>query len=159
MSDYRTGRGKPPKAWQFKEGQSGNPGGRPKKHTGVDVISILDEPVAVMQNGKTRELSPSELTMRHMVKRALKNEDFGAMKYLIEQFEKYDALLIAETEQSSGVLSLPSSMPWTMAIEMAMQFGVPPWSDADLAVGRAAYIAQRSEEDRKIDEAIGYPDL
>jgi uncharacterized protein DUF5681 len=48
MADkYEVGFGKPPKASQWKKGQSGNPGGRPKTRIDLlqDAAAILAEPV------------------------------------------------------------------------------------------------------------------
>lgn len=158
MSDYRVGRGRPPRNWQFKPGQSGNPGGRPKKSSAIDVMAILDEPVTISQEGKTRKMSPAEVTLLRMVKRAIKDEDLHSILYLIERFERY-GLLAPLPSAFNSVLRLPNTMPWRMACNMAERFGMPPWNDKQKAIGREHYIATRTEEERAMDEAMGYPDL
>ena len=69
MSDYSVGKGRPPRNWQFKPGQSGNPGGRPKKTGAIDVRAILDEPMTAIQEGRARTVSPKEAVLRKMVRR------------------------------------------------------------------------------------------
>ena len=61
---YEVGYRKPPKATQFKQGQSGNPHGRPKgtKNLKTDLIEELGEHITLSEGGKpsgcpSRELS------------------------------------------------------------------------------------------------------
>ena len=96
MSDdaYQVGYGQPPKHTQFRSGQSGNPKGRPKQK---DVASaqyshLLDEPILVQQQGKKQKMSPKEISLRKILKKALEKSDVKSIAYLFEQFEKYDAL-------------------------------------------------------------------
>ncbi|MFC6487694.1 DUF5681 domain-containing protein [Nitratireductor sp. GCM10026969] len=156
MSDYKVGRGRPPRESQFKPGQSGNPGGRPKKNGTVDVLSTLEEPVRVVQNGRECVMSPKEATMRTMVAKAVKKGDLNTIIYLIEQFEKYG--LLAQPKASS-VLRLPNSMPWRMALEVASRFGAPLWTKSQILDVRKHYLASHTEEERLLDEALEYLDL
>jgi len=159
MSDYRVGKGRPPRNWQFKPGQSGNPGGRPRKKQGVDVIGLLDEPVAVSQDGRTRSLPPAEVMLRRIVKRALKDDDLRSILFLIEQFHHHEVFAPPASTGYGGVLPLPNSMPWAMALDLAERFGLPPWNEKQKALGRERYLATRTEEERVVDEAMEYPDL
>lgn len=61
MSNYTVGKGRPPRNWQFKPGQSGNPGGRPRKKPGIDVLTLLDQPITVAQEGQAIEMQPGGL--------------------------------------------------------------------------------------------------
>lgn len=159
MSDYSVGKGRPPRNRQFKPGQSGNPGGRPKKKQGVDVLGLLDEPVAVSQDGRARNLPPAEVMLRRMVKRALKDDDLRSILYLIEQFHRHEVFAAPASTGHAGVLPLLNTMPWAMALDLAERFGPPPWSEKQKAVGRERYLATRTEEERVVDEAMEYPDL
>ena len=50
-------------------------------------------------------------------------------------------------------------MPSRMADIMFERFGVPPWSQAKLAKGRAAYLATRTDEEKQVDDLLEYKDL
>lgn len=158
---YKVGYGRPPRAHQYPKGRSGNPSGRPRKQKATpNVLAVLDEPVPVRVNGEFQEMHPKEVELRQHVKAALAG-DLPALKYLIELFSKHGVLTpAADDQQSGGVVWLPiTSMPWAMAFQMGQQFGLPPWSAAQIAKGRARYIAGRSALEAQIDDAIGYPDL
>ncbi|MBL4544643.1 MAG: hypothetical protein JKP95_01895 [Oceanicaulis sp.] len=60
QSEYEVGYGKPPKATQFKKGQSGNPRGRPKmqpKDVAAHMSDLLAEKRPVRVDGKTVMMS------------------------------------------------------------------------------------------------------
>lgn len=80
--DYEIGKGKPPKAFQFKPGQSGNPRGRPKgsHNFATDVRAMLKMPVKVKRNGKSETKSTQ---MGSLIR--LREEAFsGKTRLLIE---------------------------------------------------------------------------
>lgn len=158
--DYENGYGKPPKKHQFKPGKSGNPKGRPAKKGApeIDIEAILNREMKVMHNGKKIKMSPREIALRKILKKALNSKDLQSIKYLLDQFERFGVLEIPEASQG-GVLTLPNTMPFSMAFLIAEQFGVPPWTEKELSAGRADYLATRTEEKRIIDEQIGYKDL
>jgi len=74
--DYEVGYGKPPKSGQFKKGKSGNPKGRPKgtRNFKTDVLSVLNEPVKVSRNGKTKSVSTQAATLARLREKALKGD-------------------------------------------------------------------------------------
>jgi hypothetical protein len=57
-TDYIVGYGRPPKERQFAAGKSGNPKGRPKgsRTMGAMLQDILNQKIAVTENGKTRRI-------------------------------------------------------------------------------------------------------
>lgn len=157
---YEIGHGKPPLHTRFKKGQSGNPKGRPRASdcATLDLQAILNEPVPVTKDGVTRTMSPKEAELRVYLEKAVNKKDFNAIKYLIEQFEKYGAIK-PDVVQRGGVLHLPNTMPWPLPLLMMERYGEPPWTQAQKAAVRAEYIESRSDEDRIKDERIGYEDL
>lgn len=70
---YEVGRNKPPKAAQFKKGQSGNPRGRPKGalNKNTVVARILAEQIPVTENGERRVITKFEAIVKAIVHRAI----------------------------------------------------------------------------------------
>jgi hypothetical protein len=91
--NYEVGYRKPPKASQFKPGQSGNPRGRSKGSKGGKTLlrQALDEKVVVNEGGVMRRFTKRELFFRALVARALKDNRFAAL--LIKTMEQYDIML------------------------------------------------------------------
>lgn len=87
MSEFEIGFKKPPKDWQFKPGQTGNPNGRPKKKPDpvAEVVqSVLDAPMQYREKGRTKTASRREVTLRLLVEKALKG-DVGAAELLLKK--------------------------------------------------------------------------
>ena len=74
--DYEVGYGKPPKATQFKAGQSGNPKGRPKKTKDFERLMDreLNEPIRITERGQPRTVPTREVLIKALINRALKGE-------------------------------------------------------------------------------------
>ena len=77
---------------------------------------------------------------------------------VLELFEKHNIIEI-QTRHAGGVVRVPNTMPSRMADIMFERFGVPPWSQAKLAKGRAAYLATRTDEEKLVDDLLEYKDL
>lgn len=90
--DYTIGYGKPPKHGQFKPGQSGNPGGRPKKKPTVyDVVqSFLAEKVWATENGQKKQMTKLEVAIASLFSVASKG-NVPASKLLLELKAAADA--------------------------------------------------------------------
>jgi hypothetical protein len=88
--DYAIGYRRPPEATQFKPGQSGNPKGRPKGSRSVGAIlqGVIQQKVAVSENGKTKRLSALEVMFRRLANDALRG-DARAMKLLLSLVDRY----------------------------------------------------------------------
>lgn len=69
------GYGKPPKEYQFRPGQTGNPRGRPRKirpaSFGDVVREDLDSRVSITENGETRSITKREAMAKTLVNLAL----------------------------------------------------------------------------------------
>ena len=156
---YRVGYRRPPKKSQFKKGQSGNPKGRPpKKAVSIDVDALLFETIEVNRSGKPLKMAQREVGLRRFLKRAVEEKHLPSIRYLLECFQRYGAISPRSLE-TGGVIVLPSTMPWQMALLLFEKFGRPPWTGAQKAVGRKTYLEGRSDIDRKVDELAHYEDL
>jgi hypothetical protein len=69
VRDYKVGYKKPPLHTRFKNGQSGNPRGRPRgaKNFSTVLNDALNQRVVVTENGRRRKISKRELGIRQLV--------------------------------------------------------------------------------------------
>jgi hypothetical protein len=74
--DYEVGYGRPPKATQFRKGQSGNPRGRPraKKSVGSMLEEVFFRKIPITENGKRREVTMVEAILRQLANGAVKGD-------------------------------------------------------------------------------------
>ena len=94
--DYGVGYGKPPKATQFRPGQSGNPRGRPKGARGVAKVleAALSQEVTVTEGGRTTRITKREALIMSLVTKAIKGDMRAAAQTLklIEAYEEQPAI-------------------------------------------------------------------
>lgn len=126
--DYNVGYKKPPKHTRFQKGKSGNPGGRPPKKREVvadDIKALLNDQIAVTQNGKQTSKHPKEVELQSLLKRVIEKRDLSAAEYLLTEFEKYGCMPSAEEVQQSAVLRLPDTedMPFEKSLLIMQQYG------------------------------------
>lgn len=102
--DYEVGYGKPPRAHQFKKGQSGNPKGRPKGSRNFDTIleAKLGEQMFYTRNGQEVTESRLEVLAERIVTDALKGK-IGAVKAVLEQIR---SIATRSTSETRNKLSL-----------------------------------------------------
>jgi hypothetical protein len=91
-SDYTVGYGRPPKAMQFVRGRSGNPKGRPRGIRPVSAVlqEILEQKIAVTENGASRRIPRLEAMIHRLVNDALRG-DSRAVKLLLSLMDRYEA--------------------------------------------------------------------
>ena len=89
-SDYVVGYRRPPKATQFAAGKSGNPKGRPKGSRSVGAVlnDILQQKIAVTENGKTRRIPALEVMLRRLANDAMRG-DPNAIRLLFLLIDRY----------------------------------------------------------------------
>lgn len=78
--DDDVGYGKPPRANQFKPGQSGNPKGRPKgaKSEATILHELLQQKIGLNDRGKTRKITLYEAILRRIAEDCLKGNTKSA---------------------------------------------------------------------------------
>jgi hypothetical protein len=88
---YAVGYKKPPKATQFKKGQSGNPRGRRKAASVEDIRTVIEDVLAqevpARIGGRDRSISKLEATLRRQVAQALAGKR-KAVLWLFKQAQK-----------------------------------------------------------------------
>ena len=82
--NYEIGKGKPPKATQFRPGQSGNPKGRPKgrRNFATEIDEVLKAPVPISENGRTRKVTSRMATLLRLRKKALEGDGRAMDRFL-----------------------------------------------------------------------------
>lgn len=82
--DYKVGRGNPPKHGQFKKGQTGNPGGRPKgsKNLATLIMEAARAPVTAMIDGKPRKISKVQATTMQLATKAAGGDLKAVVRFL-----------------------------------------------------------------------------
>jgi hypothetical protein len=102
--DYDVGYGKPPKDSRFKKGRSGNPRGRPKGSQNLLTLihEELDRPIAVREDGRSRNVSAREALAKRLVHKGLSGHD-RSMETLVKLPDnRADHGAVAPTETADG---------------------------------------------------------
>ncbi len=105
------GYGRPPKAYQFPKGTSGNLRGRPKskKSDLTDISGLLNEPVKVKAGGKVREMGPFEAGLWKLAKRAV-DKDLRAILKFVKICEEYGVIAARPAATGGGVVRAPKGV-------------------------------------------------
>lgn len=84
---YKVGRGRPPKEYSWKKGQSGNPSGRPRKKPNKKemIERVLKERLVIREDGKARKITKEEAVLRAQLAKAIGKADTRAAKYVREE--------------------------------------------------------------------------
>ena len=96
--DYKVGPGRPPLHTRFKQGRSGNPGGRSKKQLSALLADALNEPVLVTIDGERRKLTKREAVVLQLVNKST-SADLRATKMLFD--------MMKDVEHKAGVAAPP----------------------------------------------------
>jgi Family of unknown function (DUF5681) len=106
--DYEVGKGRPPKSHQWKQGQSGNPKGRPpeRKTGAVDIHTIFDDPIHARIGGKPVKISAYEAGFRKLVKKAVDGH-LPSMREVLRRCEDYGLIAPPKAAEDGGVVIAP----------------------------------------------------
>ena len=87
--DYEVGYGKPPKATQFKPGQSGNPHGRPpgSKNLETELAEELQERILIKEAGQGKTVSKQRAMIKSLTARAIQG-DARAMSLILNMMSR-----------------------------------------------------------------------
>src|SRR5690606_8572638 len=101
----------PPTHSRFKKGQSGNCKGRPRsrKSDSTGVAALLSEPVKVKADGKVRDMSPFEASLRKLAKKAVDGHLPSILKF-IRICEEYSVIAPPQTDPGGGVIVGPKGV-------------------------------------------------
>jgi hypothetical protein len=90
--DDEVGYGKPPRANQFKPGESGNPKGRPKgaKSEATILQDLLQQKIGLNDRGKTRKITLHEAILRRIAEDCLKGNTKSAA-FLLNRYHTMTA--------------------------------------------------------------------
>ena len=100
--DENLGYGKPPKAYQYKPGQSGNPKGRPKGAKNRETIlrELLNSKITMRREGKARKITVMEGIFHKMVEDSLKG-NIKSATFLLNQLASIASNHGSESEIST----------------------------------------------------------
>ncbi|MDE2112927.1 MAG: hypothetical protein KGJ79_17455 [Alphaproteobacteria bacterium] len=102
-ADFTIGYCKPPKATQFKKGQSGNSKGRPAKRQTVDALlrQILNEPLTVTVAGREEHITALRGVLLKLRNKALEG-DIRAIEKFLDKAERFCPEIVASEVQKTA---------------------------------------------------------
>lgn len=111
-ASYEVGYGKPPKATQFRKGESGNPRGRPKgqRNLATELHLALNETVVVTEHGKRKRLTKRTVICRQLANRSAAG-DLAALRLLLPLITQAEA---AEASASTAEAPLDPELERTL---------------------------------------------
>ena len=110
--DYQVGPGRPPLHTRFKKGQSGNPRGRHEKNLAALLVAALNQPVAVTENGRRRQVTKREAVIAQLVNKSA-TVDLRATKMLLD--------ILKDIEKEAGTAPMPKAARFTAADEAVIE--------------------------------------
>ena len=125
---YSVGYGKPPREFQFKKGQSGNPNGRPKGSLNLATIlaRTLREKVTVNEGGRRRAITKLEAAAKQIVNKAAAG-DAGAIRFLFGLAQ----IVEAQFDSQRAAIELPEDDRKVMQSLLARMQNLSPGGTDD----------------------------
>src|SRR6516162_3152133 len=117
MSEEKTGYKRPPKAHRFKQGESGNPRGRPKARRNVndDLADMLNKPIQIRENGKLRWITQQQALLLRLFQQGMDGDVKSIANIMSIQrqqptwTDQADLELITESDQQIFFFNLPAN--------------------------------------------------
>lgn len=111
----RIGPGKPPKSGRFRKGQSGNPGGRPRKAGPASTTAsafniIVDRTLTITRDGMAREVTVEE-ALQHRTYQAAIAGDRAAGREVLKMIAKREAELAKRPQKTARKIDLKAEAP------------------------------------------------
>jgi Family of unknown function (DUF5681) len=99
--EYDVGYRKPPRAYQFKPGQSGHPPGRRKGAKNEETIlrELLQQKVRITENGKVRKITVLEAILRRIAEDSLRG-NIKSIGFLLNRYYAAAAGGVAQADLS-----------------------------------------------------------
>lgn len=136
-ADYEVGFCKPPKATQFKKGQSGNPRGRPKGSLNLATIlkRAINEKIMIAENGRQRTVCKGEAVIKQLVNRAAQG-DLQYIRTLLAEMNAAEAALAGSSGKPTTDLTDPSILaPLLDQLERGSHIVLSPLPETDASPG------------------------
>ena len=136
--DDRVGYRRPPKRSQFKKGQTGNPGGRPRRRgtSDFDLDKLLDRAITVKVDGQPRVMQAKEVELRQLLDKALKKADLAAIEYLLDLMVQYGAIEPPPDRAGGFVIIMPNDCHRRSGIWRSSGSGLSPGAKKTLPRSR-----------------------
>jgi hypothetical protein len=94
----------------------------------VQIAALLNAPVTVRSQGKTRKITPFEASLRGLVRRALVDREIKALDHLLKLCQRHGLLEAPPPPPLTGaVLIIPRSWNRHEWMAMVRRYGPPPW--------------------------------
>lgn len=115
---------------------------RPMSDAQIDITSIIEAPLRLRQDGKTRNVAPFEAIFRQHVRKAVVGRAIASMRFVIKQAEKYKLLKPPPPpRRRGGLLIVPKNLP--EAIEREIFDYHPVEGQEPDSAGRVARVLLR----------------
>jgi hypothetical protein len=114
-SDYEVGPGKPPLHTRFKKGQSGNPRGRHAQNLPALLVAALNQPVAVSENGRRRQVTKREAVIASAGQQ-IRHRRFARHQDAARQLD-----ILKDIEKRAGTAPMNKPAPFTAADEEVIE--------------------------------------
>ena len=157
-SDYTTGYRRPPRATQFRPGQSGHPSGRPKGSKNSRTIwkEELEAKVRISEGGKAKRITKRRAMVRQAANKAA-GGDMKAIALVEAVTREHDAAAENPSSLGPGVFDRPADDQTMASIVERMRLSFLESREADGAAPASIAATESDPPASPQDEASGSP--